>query len=134
MKCLLSWISVTVAQVPEAMVTNLNDMYFQGTQAYYDVSDNLSRTAFSTVAQAKHVEAAPIIEKSLVNWKMRQSIESSCQLKCEMPNVVATRFPVEDFNFDDDVEGKYMVHLLERATCLKNCNAGFTRLSTNKCK
>lgn len=46
MKCLLSWISVTVAQVPEAMVTNLNDMYYQGTQAYYDVSDNLSQTLF----------------------------------------------------------------------------------------
>ena len=59
---------------------------------------------------------------------MRQSIESSCQLKCEVPNVVATRFPVEDFNFDDDVEGKHMVHLLERATCLKNCNAGFVPL------
>ena len=38
MKCLISWISFAMAQVPEAMVTNLNDMYYQGTQAYYDVS------------------------------------------------------------------------------------------------
>ena len=41
MKILLSLISFSMAQVPEAMVTNLNDMYYQGTQAYYDVSSSL---------------------------------------------------------------------------------------------
>ena len=60
----------------------------------------------------------------MVNWKMRQSIEASCQLQCENPNAVATRFPVDGFEFEEDSEGRYMVYLLERATCIKNCNAG----------
>ena len=55
---------------------------------------------------------------------MRQSIESACHLKCEEPNVDATRFPVEDFDFTEDVEGRYLIHLFERTACLKNCYAG----------
>ena len=43
---------------------------------------------------------------------MRQSIESSCQLKCEVPNVVATRFPVENFDFDDDIEGRISLNFI----------------------
>ena len=38
MKSLISFFGWAVAQVPEAMVTNLNEMYYEGTQAYYDVS------------------------------------------------------------------------------------------------
>ena len=55
---------------------------------------------------------------------MRQSIESACHMKCEDPNVDATRFPVESFDFSEDPEGRYLVHLLERTACLKNCYAG----------
>jgi len=68
-----NWIiSVAIAQIPEGMLTNLNDLYYEGTQGYYDQN---------------YVEAAPKIEKSLINWKMRQSIESACHMKCEDPNV-----------------------------------------------
>ena len=65
----------------------------------------------------------------MINWKMRQSIEASCQLQCENPNAVATRFPAEGFDFEEDIEGRHMVYLLERATCLKNCNAGKFQLN-----
>ena len=34
-----NWIiTVAIAQIPEGMLTNLNDLYYEGTQGYYDVS------------------------------------------------------------------------------------------------
>ena len=45
-------------------------------------------------------------------------------LKCETPNVVATRFPVDQFDFEIENENKHIIHLLEKSTCLKNCYAG----------
>lgn len=120
-----NWIiSVAIAQIPEGMLTNLNDLYYEGTQGYYDVSFNLFFDYFLYHFKQNYVEAAPKIEKSLINWKMRQSIESACHMKCEDPNVEATRFPVESFDFSEDPEGRYLVHLLERTACLKNCYAG----------
>ena len=36
-----NWIiTVAIAQIPEGMLTNLNDLYYEGTQGYYDVSSS----------------------------------------------------------------------------------------------
>ena len=38
-----NWIiTVAIAQIPEGMLTNLNDLYYEGTQGYYDVSRRYS--------------------------------------------------------------------------------------------
>ena len=78
------------------------------------------------------MEGIDALEKSLINWKIRQGIESACHIKCENPNVEATRFPTEEFNFENDPEGRYFVHLMERTVCIKNCVAGLFSGSLTK--
>jgi len=67
------------------------------------------------------------LEKALINYKMRQGIESSCHSKCEYSDVQATKFDDEglDLNWmgDEDVEDLHFIRLLERTTCLKDCFA-----------
>ena len=67
------------------------------------------------------------MEKALINYKMRQGIESSCHAKCENPDVQATKFNDEGLNLNwnglEDSETLHFIRLLERTTCLKDCIA-----------
>ena len=79
--------------------------------------------------KGKYMEGIDKLEKSLINWKIRQGIESACHIKCENPNVEATSFPTHKFNFENDPEGRYFVHVMERTVCYKNCVAGNQNLN-----
>ena len=69
------------------------------------------------------------LEKALVNYRMRLGIESSCNAKCENPEVVATGFNRDDIdlNFKNPFqkeETEHFITLLEKSTCYRDCIAG----------
>ena len=68
------------------------------------------------------------LEKALINYKMRQGIESSCHTKCEYADVRATKLDDEGLELNwgtfEDSETLHFIRQLERATCLKDCIAG----------